>query len=82
MFPHQNPVYTSSVPIRIICPAHLILLDLTTGTLFVMEYRILEVNYLNKESGGLCQFFQIPGDVLSVPSNKRINKIKRCQLRK
>jgi hypothetical protein len=45
-----------------------------------MEYTILEVSYLNKEPGGLCQLFKIPGDVLSVPSNKRISK--RCRLRK
>jgi hypothetical protein len=41
---------------------------------------ILEVSYLNKETGGLCQFFEIHGDILSVPSNKRISKIKRYGL--
>ena len=36
-FPHQNPVYTFSLPIRATCPVHLILLDLTTRTIFGEE---------------------------------------------
>jgi len=38
-FPHQNPVFTSSLPIRAICPAHLILPDFITRTVLGKEYR-------------------------------------------
>ena len=37
-FPHQNPVYASSLPIRATCPAHLILLDLITQTVLGEKY--------------------------------------------
>jgi len=39
-FPHQNPVYTSLLPIRATCPAHVILLDLITWTIFGEQYRL------------------------------------------
>jgi hypothetical protein len=48
-FPHQNPVYTSPLPIRATCPAHLILLDLITRTILDEEYR-----------SSLCSFLQYP----------------------
>jgi hypothetical protein len=32
-FPHQNPVYASSVPRRATCPAYLIILDLIIRTI-------------------------------------------------
>ena len=51
-FPNQNPVHTSPLPIRAICPAHLILLDFTTRTILGMEYRSL--------SSSLCKFFHSP----------------------
>ena len=39
-FPHQNPVYASLSPIRATCPAHLMLLDLSTRTILGVEHRL------------------------------------------
>jgi hypothetical protein len=47
-FPHLNPVYTSPLPIRAICPAHLFLLDLVTRKVLGQECRSL--------SSSLCSF--------------------------
>ena len=51
-FHHQNPVYTSSLPIRATCPAHLILLDFMTRTILGVEFRSL--------SSSLCSFLHFP----------------------
>jgi hypothetical protein len=51
-FPHQNPVYTSSHPIRATCPAHLIHLDLFTRIIFGEGYRLI--------SSPLCNFLHSP----------------------
>ena len=40
-FPHQNPIYTSVLPIHATCPTHLIILNLITGMIFGEEYRSL-----------------------------------------
>ena len=50
-FPHQNPVYTSTLPIRATYPTHLIL-DLITRTILGEECRSL--------SSSLCSFLHSP----------------------
>jgi hypothetical protein len=52
MFPHQNPVYTSPLPIRATCSALLILHDLITRTIWGEEYRSF--------SSSLCRFLCSP----------------------
>ena len=51
-FPHENPVYTSPVPIRATSPAHQFLLNFTTRTTFGEQYRSL--------SSSLCSFLHSP----------------------
>ena len=51
-FPHENPVYTSPLPIRATCSAHLILFDLITRTILGEEYKSL--------SFSLCSFLHSP----------------------
>jgi hypothetical protein len=50
-FSHQNPVYSSSLPIRSTCPVHLIL-DFITRTILGNVYRSL--------SPTLCSFHLVP----------------------
>ena len=49
-FPHQKPVYVSTLPIRATCAAHI--LDLITRTILGEEYRLL--------SSSLCSFLHSP----------------------
>ena len=51
MFPHQNPVYSSHLPVRDTCPAYLILFDFITRTILYEEYRSL--------SSSLCIFLPL-----------------------
>jgi hypothetical protein len=54
-FPHQDPVYTSSLPIRATCPAHLIPLDLITRAILSENYRSLNL-LIMKLSPFLCAY--------------------------
>jgi len=51
-FPHQNAVYTSTLPICAACHAHLILLDFIARTLLGVDYKSL--------SSSLCSFHPHP----------------------
>jgi hypothetical protein len=51
MFPHQNHIHTSPLPIRATCHAHLILLDFITRTRLGKEYRPFS---------SLCNFLHSP----------------------
>ena len=41
--PHENPIYTSPLPKRATCPAHLILIDVITRKIFGEQHRSLKL---------------------------------------
>ena len=49
---HQNPVYTAVLPLHATCPAHLILIDYITRTIFGEQYKSL--------NSSLCNFLHSP----------------------
>ena len=51
-FPHQDPIHPLSSPIRVTCPAHLILLDFITRTKLGEEYKSF--------SSSLCNLLHSP----------------------
>ena len=51
-FPHQDTIHPLSPPIRATCPAHLILLDFITRTIFGEEYKSF--------SSSLCNLLHSP----------------------
>ena len=69
---HQNPVYTSSLPIRATCTAQLILLDLFTRKILGEQYSSL--------SSSLCSFLQSPLNSLFSCSNILLNTLSQKTL--
>ena len=68
-FPHQNPVYTSALPHTHTCPAHIILLDFITRTIWGEEYRSL--------GSSLCSFLHslVTSSLLTLPLQPHKTKI-------
>ena len=64
-FPHQNPVYTSTHPIRATLHAQLILLNLITRNIFYEGHRTL--------SSSLCSFLHSPVTSSLVDPNILLN---------
>jgi len=60
-FPHQNPVYTPTLPIRVTCPAQFILLDLIPRKVLGEEYRSL--------SSSLFRFLSSPVTLFLLGTN-------------
>jgi len=51
-FHHQNPVYSSSLPVRATCTSNFVLLDFITRTILGEQYRSI--------SSSLCSFLHSP----------------------
>jgi hypothetical protein len=66
-FTYQHPVHPSLLPIRATCPAHLILLDVTTRTILGKEYRLF--------SSSLCNFLNSPVTSSLLGPNTLLNNL-------
>ena len=71
-FPHQNPAYTSPLPIRAACSTHLILLDLITRTMFGEEYRFLSSSFCSFLHSPVTSFILGPNILLSILSSHNL----------
>jgi len=81
-FPHQNPVYTLSLPIRATCPAPLILLDLITliiwsnvdnKSLFNSVYSFLHPSVISSLLGPNILFSTLLSNTLSLRSSLNVS---------
>ena len=92
-FPQQDPIHPLSSPIRVTCPAHLILLDFITRTLLGEEYKSFSSSLCNIPHSPVTSSLLVPNillntmfsNTLSFRSSRNINDLKfierkRCRL--
>jgi hypothetical protein len=70
-FPHRHPVYTSHVPLRATCLAHLIILDFITRKMLGEEYRSL--------SSSLFRFLRSPVTSFLIQNHRTGMYFRRAQ---
>ena len=72
-FPHQNPVYASSLPHTLYMPAHLILLDFITRTILGEEYISLSSSLCSFLHSLVTSFFLGPNIFLNNPISNTLS---------